>query len=190
MSFIPSVPEAEEGVGAILRRYPEHAVSITELTEVVMRTGDCALTSTQRELIAAYSSGVNDCTYCFNTHRATAEAFGIEEGLLAAMLDDLDSAPVEESLKPLLRYARKLTETPARMVQADVDAIFEAGWDEDVFHYTVMICGLFNFYNRLIEGYGVKNTAEFRDAAGAELKERGYAIVLEQLKQLTGGGHG
>ena len=182
MSFIPSVPESEESVGAVLKRYPQHAVAITELTEIVMRTGDCALTSEQRELIAAYSSGVNNCTYCFNTHRITAEAFGVDEGLLEAMLADLDSAEVDEKLKPLLEYAKKLTLTPARMVQADVDAIFDAGWDEDVFHYTVMICGLFNFYNRLIEGYGVKNTADFRFKAGGELKARGYSVVLDKLK--------
>jgi uncharacterized peroxidase-related enzyme len=180
MSLVPSIPESEESVSAVMRRYPEQAVSISQLTEAVMRTGDCALTSEQRELIAAYSSGVNNCTYCYNTHRVTAEAFGVDEGLLELMLADLETAPVDEKLKPLLRYAKKLTLTPTRMVQADADAIFDAGWDEDVFHYTVMICGLFNFYNRLIEGYGVKNTTEFRLAAGRELMEKGYSVVLEK----------
>ena len=182
MAFVKSVPEAEESVAAVLRRYPQHAVLISELADLVMRSGDCAFTSEQRELIAAYTSGTNDCTYCYNTHKATAEAFGVEEQLLESMLSDLDASAVDEKLKPVLRYVRKLTETPSRMVQADVDAIFDAGWDEDCFHYTVMICGLFNFYNRLIEGYGVKNTADFRLKAGGELKARGYSVVLDKLK--------
>ena len=82
----------------------------------------------------------------------------------------------------MLCYVKKLTETPSKMVQADVDAIFDAGWDEDCFHYTVMICGLFNFYNRLIDGYGVKNTAEFRESRGRLLVDSGYGVVTDGLK--------
>ena len=181
MSFVESVPESEESVSAVLRRYPDHAVPITQLTEIVMRTGDCAFSPEQRELIAAYASGTNQCTYCFNTHRATAEAFGVDPDLFGALFDDLDASPVQDSLKPVLRFVKKLTETPSKMVQADADAIFQAGWDEDCFHYTVMICGLFNFYNRLMDGYGVKNTAEFRQSRGRALAETGYGIVTQGL---------
>jgi len=38
-----------------------------------------------------------------------------------------------------------------------------------------MICGLFNFYNRLIDGYGVRNAVEFRLTAGRELASAGYS---------------
>ncbi len=73
--------------------------------------------------------------------------------------------------------------TPSRMVQADADAIFEAGWNEDSFHFATMICSLFNFYNRLIDGYGVKNTADFRLSRGQALAEQGYRIVIDALKR-------
>ena len=109
MAFVKSVPESEESVAAVLRRYPQHAVLITELAEVVMRSGDCAFTSEQRELIGAYTSGTNDCTYCYDTHKATEEAFGVDENLLDSMLSDLDASAVDEKLKPVLRYVRKLT---------------------------------------------------------------------------------
>ncbi len=182
MSFIDSVSEQDESVTAVLRRYPSHAFPLTELTEVIMRSGACEFSSKQRELIAAYASGRNDCTYCYNTHKATAEAFGVDENLLTSMLDDLTASPVDEKLKPVLRYVGKLTATPSRMQQSDVDAIFEAGWNEDSFHYAVMICGLFNFYNRLMDGYGVKNTAEFRLDRGKALATTGYRVVTDALK--------
>lgn len=57
------------------------------------------------ELIAAYVSGLNACGYCHGIHTAVAEAFGIAEGTFAGLLDDLDTAPVDERLRPLLRYA-------------------------------------------------------------------------------------
>ena len=52
---------------------------------------------------------MNTCTYCFGTHQATAEAMGIEPGLLDALLKDIDGAPVPEKMKPVLHYVRKLT---------------------------------------------------------------------------------
>ena len=79
MAFVASVPLEEESVGAVMRRYPDQAIPLMEMTEVVMRTGECAFTPEQRELIAAYASGTNSCTFCFDTHRATAEAFGVED---------------------------------------------------------------------------------------------------------------
>lgn len=182
MAFVKSIPETEESVSAVMRRYPKQAIPLIELTDIIMRSGDCAFTSDQRELIAAYASGLNDCTYCYNTHKATAEAFGVAENLLDSMLSDLDTSAVDDKLKPVLRFVKKLTQSPSRMVQADADAIFDAGWDEDCFHYTVMICGLFNLMNRMMDGYGVKNTADFRKSRGKVLAETGYGVVTDALK--------
>ena len=143
MAFVKSIPKSEEGVSTVMARYPEQSAPLFQLAETLMHSGDCAFSREQRELIATYASGVNNSTYCYNTHKATAEALGADEGLLDAMVSDLASSPVDEDLKPVLRYVKKLTETPAKMSQADADEIFTAGWDEKCFHYTVMIgaCG-------------------------------------------------
>lgn len=183
MAFIDSIPAAEEAVGPVIGRYPKQAIPLTELTEVVMRTDPGPFTDEQRELIAAFVSGINGCTFCYDTHRATAEAFGVDADLLEALLTDIDSAAIDERLKAALRYARKLTQTPSRMTQEDADAVLQAGWGEDGFHYVVMITALFNLYNRLMDGYGVKNTAGFRQERGELLAESGYAWVLDRFRQ-------
>lgn len=174
MAFVKSIPEAEESVAAVMRRYPGQAMPMMQFSEHILRTGECAFSHEERELIGAFASGVNNCTYCYNTHKATAEAFGVDEGLLDSMVSDLETADVDEKLKPVLRYVQKLTKTPSMMVQADADAIFDAGWDEDCFHYAVMICAMFNMMNRIMDGYGVRNTAEFRLERGKMLVETGY----------------
>ena len=186
MAFVASVSVEDEAVGTVMCRYPEQAIPLMELTEIVMRTGECAFTMDERELIAAFSSGTNNCTFCYNTHKATAEAFGVDESLLESLLADIETSPVDDKLKPVLRYAKKLTESPSTMTQADADAIFDAGWDEDCFHYTVMICALFNLYNRLMDGYGVTNTAEFRQERGTMLKDAGYAWLVDKMKAQIG----
>lgn len=183
MAFVKSIPPAGESVGTVLQRYPDQGIPLTQLTEIVMRSGECGFSLAERELIAAFASGTNACTFCYNTHRATAEAFGIDEGLLEALLTNLEGAPVADKLKPVLRYVRKLTQTPSRMAQSDADAVFAAGWSENDFHYAVMICALFNLYNRLMDGYGVRNTAEFREERGRMLADAGYAWVIDIFRR-------
>ena len=118
----------------------------------------------ERELIAAYVSGLNACTYCFGVHSLTAAHFGLEEEAIEAMLDDLDTAPMDEKMKPMLRLAGKLTQEPAKTVQADIDAILAAGWDEQAVHDAINVCCLFNFMNRLMDGHGVKGGAPLHRA--------------------------
>ncbi len=176
MPFLAWIPENGRP-GLLLQRHPESGKLIMQFTEVLLR-GPSSLTPAQRELIAAYTSGLNTCDFCCDTHTATAEALGVDGGLLGELIDDIDTAEVEERMKPVLRYVKKLTYSPSRMTQADVDAIFEAGWDEDAFYHVVSICGLFNYYNRLIEGYGVKSAPAYRVAVGKRLAEQGYTTVL------------
>ena len=73
------------------------------------------LTVGQRELIAAFVSGLNACIYCHGAHTIAAQAFGIDEGMFASLMNDLDAAPVADKLKPILAYVRKLTLTPAKI---------------------------------------------------------------------------
>jgi uncharacterized peroxidase-related enzyme len=179
MSFVKRITRDQESVSEILRPYARIAGPLSELTEHVLRGSECAFSVAERELIGAFVSGVNACTFCCDTHQAAAEAMGVPAGVLDALLLDIGGAPVDDRLKPVLRFVRKLTLMPTRMVQADADAVFAAGWDERDFHYAIMICGLFNFYNRMLEGYGAKNTADFRLTAGRDLAQTGYLHVAE-----------
>jgi hypothetical protein len=72
-------------------------------------------------------SGVNSCRYCHGAHSLVAHAFGIDEAVLAKSLDDIGVAPIDGRLKPILRYVRKLTETPSWMTAADAAAVYDAG---------------------------------------------------------------
>lgn len=174
MSFLKSIPFEEESVMAVIGRYQDQAQALFALTQLVMREGDTTLSAGQRELIAAYTSVVNSCDYCYGTHKATAEAFGVEETLLEVLASDINAAQVDENMKPVLHYVRKLTLEPSKMVQGDVDDVFDAGWNENDFHYIVMACALFNFFNRMIDGYGIKNAPDYRAQRGEYLAAKGY----------------
>lgn len=179
MTYLPSLPP--DGVLLdVFRAYPESSRPLLAYHEALLR-GPSPLTVAERELIAAYVSGLNDCSYCHGVHTATAKAFGVGEGTLIALLDDVATAPVPDRMKPLLRYVRELTRTPSRVTAADAEAVLAAGWDEQALHDTVSICGLFNLMNRLVDGLGVTAGEDYFTLSGSRLHDVGYAGLADLL---------
>jgi uncharacterized peroxidase-related enzyme len=178
MSFLSSIPDAN--LFQVLQAYPDFARPILAVHEVVMR-GPSPLSVGERELIAAYVSGRNDCAYCYGVHTATAEAFGVPVGLLTAALADLDTAPVEDRMKPVLHYVGKLTAAPAKMSEADAQAVYDAGWDERALHDAVLVCATFNFMNRVVDGLGLGADPRRFTAIGDRLKQGGYVSIARAL---------
>src|SRR5215203_5339318 len=49
-----------------------------------------------------------ECSFVYIAHSEVAYAWGFEPGLVDRLLVDLESAPIEPKLRPLLRFVRKL----------------------------------------------------------------------------------
>lgn len=148
---------------------------LDKVSQQLMR-GPSDLTVAERELIAAYVSALNECQFCFGSHLAVAQEFGVSADLLQAMQDDLTSAPLQEGQRPIFAYVKKLTLSPAKLVQADADAVFQAGWSEQALQDVICIVGLFSFYNRLLDGHGVKGHDAMYNFAGPFLAKKGYGV--------------
>ncbi len=173
MSHLSSLPD-DAVLMDVFRLYPETSRPLLDYHEVVMR-GPSPFSVAERELIAAYVSGVNSCGYCHGVHTVAAEVCGVERGAIPAALDDLDAAPVGEAMRPVLRYVGKLTRTPAAVTRADAEEVLAAGWDERALHYAVMVCALFNFMNRMVEGHGISAGPDYFAESGRRLEKTGYA---------------
>ena len=179
MTFLKSLPENAVLLN-VFKAYPVPARELIEYYEVVQR-GPSPLSSAEREHIAAFVSALNGCGYCRGVHTATAEVLGVAAGTVDALMDDIDKAAVDDRLKPILHYAGKLTRQPDGLTQADADAIFAAGWDDQALHDTVSVCALFNFMNRLVEGLGITADSRYFGAAAERIAAGGYAGMLEVL---------
>lgn len=153
MALFPSLPETAH-LSDVYERFPENVAPIMEFSDAVLR-GDGELSVAERELLATYVSALNACTFCYGSHKIFAELFGVEEGLIDALIADAETAPVDEKLRPILNYVRKLNTLPSRLVRADAEAVFAAGWSEQALFEAVQVSGLFNLMNRIIEGTGV-----------------------------------
>jgi uncharacterized peroxidase-related enzyme len=135
-------------------RFPRNVRPLMDYTNGLLRS-DGELSIGTRELIATYVSALNACTFCAGAHRAYAEVFGIDAALIDALIADVDTAPIDANLRPLLAYVAKLNTLPSKLVQRDAQAVYDAGWSEAALYEAVQVCALFNMMNRIIEGTGV-----------------------------------
>ncbi|CAE6797270.1 hypothetical protein [Nitrospira defluvii] len=76
---------------------------------------------------------------------------------------------------------RKLTLLPDQVNQADVTAIYEAGWDDTALSHAVLVCASFNFMNRWVDGLGIEADPAVARRAGEMLHQKGYTAVIELL---------
>ncbi|MGV6849237.1 MAG: carboxymuconolactone decarboxylase family protein [Marinibacterium sp.] len=151
--LFPSLPE-NASLGDVFAAFPGTIRPLLDYHDRLLR-GPGALEVADRELIAAYVSGLNACAFCQGAHTTHARAHGIPVETVEALITDLDTAPVDPQLKPLLAYAAKLTRTPSRMTEADAQAVYDAGWSEAALFQAIEVTGLFNLMNRILEGTGI-----------------------------------
>ena len=153
MGFLKSLGETPH-LYDVMNISPRMAVYLFKMTDEIMLV-EGPLNDKERELIAAYVSGLNACSFCYRGHKAIAEMFGVEEGLIDELVEDLESVEIDDKIKAALRYSKKVTENASKLVAGDADALYAAGWDENALMNIVEICALFAMYNRLADGTGV-----------------------------------
>ena len=153
--IFPSLPQDPQLLD-LFRLFPQAMQPLLEYHDRLLRD-ESPLTVGERELMAAYVSGLNACDFCHGAHIIAASVHGIDEGLFAALMADVETAPIGGRMKPILAYARKLTLTPARIEPGDAQRVYDAGWDERALFDVISICALFNMMNRIVLGAGIVN---------------------------------
>ncbi len=157
----------------ILFRDPDRYGPINAFTQKLLR-GPSELTIGERELIAAFVSATNACHYCHGIHAAVAERFGIDAELIQSLATDLEGTIINEKLKAALRYAKKLTLSPAKIIASDAEAVLAASWSEQSLEDIIGITALFNYYNRILDGHGIKGNGQIFSEGSGILAKRGY----------------
>ena len=172
MTLLANLPEPAS-LTDLMAAYPDLARLALPLAEQVLR-GPSPLPPALRELLFAYGSALNACSFCTGMHRAVAEALGADGSLVEALLADIDTAPLADRERPLFHYLNKLTLTPSRMTAEDADAVRGAGWSDDALHGVIAVSALHSFFNRWVDGSGVTASAsDLRDGA-RHIAAQGY----------------
>jgi uncharacterized peroxidase-related enzyme len=161
---------------------PEATQHLARFTQEILR-GPSPLSPALRELIAAYTSHLNECVFCTKAHGAVAaELFGSED-MVWEVLRDLEASSLKEEEKVLFRFVGKVTKDLPAITEAHIQSVRDAGWSDEAIFYTITVCALFNFYNRWITASGVQAVSdEGHRVHGKVLAQKGYDPELrEQL---------
>ena len=140
------------GIRGLMKFRPETAKPLNELAEVLLRAPN-SLPAGERELIAAYVSTLNACRFCGDSPSAFAAA-QLDEGmaLVEEVREDLDTAPVSEKLRALLRIAGATQQSGLKVTIDLVDAARAHGATDVEIHDTVLIAAAFCMFNRYVDG--------------------------------------
>ncbi|MDA0341713.1 MAG: carboxymuconolactone decarboxylase family protein [Proteobacteria bacterium] len=183
MTRLRSFPEPATLIN-VYATYPELTSHLPDFLERLMR-GDSPFSAAERELISGYVCGLNRCNYCCRAHVLAAAELGIGEDVFDAVMADLETAPIEDRLKPVLRYVRLLTLTPGDVTDADAAAVYAAGWDDTAMVHTIMICAHFNFVTRIAQGAGLSGSEEELADAAQRRAARGYTSSRDVVAELN-----
>lgn len=114
------------------------------------------------ELVAAWTSRVNECPYCVGTHSFFVAVHGGSEALLAAIetAEDVEDLPVSLKVRELLRLTEKVSRTAWRVTDRDWDRVRDTGWSDDEVLHAVFTASLFNAITRLVDSCGLGSSVD------------------------------
>jgi uncharacterized peroxidase-related enzyme len=162
-----------DAVKLVMYRPDFYGAPMKKVVHEAMR-GPSAWSVGDRELMAAFVSKVNECEFCIKAHGAVAERAYGDGTKVAAVLADLETAPIADSLRATLHMLRKLVRENTVGIE-DMRAVLAAGASREQIEDALAVCFAFDTTNRLANAFQffVPGPAGFE--AGAKfLLARGY----------------
>ncbi|WP_295811048.1 peroxidase-related enzyme [uncultured Nitratireductor sp.] len=127
--------------------------------------GDSGLSKLEREMIAVAVSSVNHCFYCLTAHGAAVRQLSGDPVLGELMVMNYRAAALDPRQKAMLDFAVKLTESPAKIEEADRQALREVGFSERDIWDIAAVASFFNMSNRMAAAVDMHPNAEYHGMA-------------------------
>lgn len=122
--------------------------AFTALYNDLMLAGS-GLTKLEREMIAVAVSSINKCFYCLTAHGAAVRELSGDPMLGEMMVMNWRVADLDARQTTMLTFAEKVTVESAKIVEADRQALRDAGFtDRDIWDIA-NVAGFFNMTNRV-----------------------------------------
>ena len=143
------------------------------VTQEAMR-GPSAWSVADRELMAAVVAKTNTCSFCIEAHSAVARQALGDPAQVAAVLEDIETAPIAEPLRATLRMLEQLSAGTAPNADTMLQ-LLAAGISRAQIEDALAVAFAFNTIARLAETFGFAMPPSAAMDAGAKfLLSRGY----------------
>jgi uncharacterized peroxidase-related enzyme len=146
LGFVPNVLR-------VFALRPAHLLAWWSYYDELLR-GDSGLSKAQREMIAVVVSATNRCHYCIVSHTAALRKLTGDPDLVDQLATGYKYAPLDDRDRAMLDFAVKLTEASDRCGDEDIEALRDAGWNDEEIMDIAQVAAMFNFTNRLASGLG------------------------------------
>jgi uncharacterized peroxidase-related enzyme len=128
------------------------------------------------ELVGIRVSMLNGCDYCVDHHAAGLRRLLSDDEradalLAAARAGAYDALSPQEAA--VLRYADRLTQQPASIVEADLESMRAAGLDDGEILEVNQVVAYFAYANRTVQGLGVTTTGDVLGLSPADTDDAG-----------------
>lgn len=127
--------------------------------------GQSGLSKLEREMIAVAVSSVNHCYYCLTAHGAAVRQLSGDPALGEMMVMNYRAAELPRKQKAMLDFAVKLTEAPAKIEEADRQALRAVGFDDRDIWDIASTAAFFNMSNRVAAAVDMRPNAEYHGMA-------------------------
>ena len=183
-----NLPEGYPGIRSLFMYSPTTALPLNNLVQTLLHDeSSSTLTPGERELIATYTSSLNECKYCANTHGAIAKhQLKGDDGPVKDMLaKNVDTAQVSPKMKALLHIAAKVQQGGKQVTEKDIAKARQEGATDKEIHDTVLIAAAFCMFNRYVDGLATwaPDDAAVYDAIGKQRAAEGYMTKPFLVKQ-------
>lgn len=138
--------------------------------------GKSGLTSGERETIAAYTSSLNACEFCSESHNGAAM------GHLKKKVEVRDYSTLEfmssqtPKMQALLAIAAKTQQGGKQVSSVEIEIARKVGATDEDIHDTVLIAAAFCMFNRYVDGLATTPPADKSEylEMGQRLSTKGY----------------
>lgn len=171
------VQEGVPGIRALLAFRPETAEPLGALANALLHAPN-SLSPGERELIAAYVSALNSCTFCFRSHAAIAACHFGDEAFVNAAIEDPERSTLSAKMKALFAVAARVQMSGRLVAPEDIAHAREHGATDTEIHDTVLIAAAFCMFNRYVDGLAAwtpTDPAAYRERA-ALTAQHGYTM--------------
>lgn len=152
--FIPNV-------FLVLAHRPDEFRAFFAYHDALMEREGSTLTPAEKEMIIVATSAANGCQYCVIAHGALLRIFSKEPLLADQIAVNYLHAPLSERQKQMLAFALKLSRSPEAVSEADYQALYEQGYNDDDIWDIAGITAFFGLSNRMAIVTAMQANREF-----------------------------
>ncbi len=127
--------------------------------------GESELSKLDREIIAVVVSSINHCHYCLTAHGAAVRQLSGDPGFGEAIAQNWRAAGLDDQRAAMLDFVVQLTERPDTIVEADPQALRDAGYSNRGIFDIAAVAAFFAMSNRVASATDMRPNDEYHAMA-------------------------